>query len=131
MTRSVGAQAQMPAAPHRAARVAERLIDGELVLYDPLYQRVHVLNPTAAVAWRLSDGEHTVADVVAALVEHYPDSRPAIDRWMPLRMLGAVIPRETMLMTSVSASTAQMLLTTSGLSACCDKAPISSWAMPR
>jgi hypothetical protein len=50
---------------------------------------------------------------------------------MPLRMLGAVMPRETMLMTSVSASTAQMLDTTSGLSAWFDSEPISSWAMPR
>src|SRR6516225_1588600 len=42
---------------------------------------------------------------------------------MPLRMLGAVIPRDTMLMTSVSASTAQMLDTTSGLSAWHDNTP--------
>jgi hypothetical protein len=46
-------------------------------------------------------------------------------------MLGAVMPRETMLITSVSASTAQMLDTASGSSACLDKEPISSWAMPR
>src|SRR6516225_1578729 len=37
---------------------------------------------------------------------------------MPLRMLGAVIPRDTMLMTSVSASTAQMLDTTFGVLSC-------------
>ena len=42
------------------------------------------------------------------------------------------MPRETMLITSVSASTAQMLLTTfSGLSPWLDSVPISSWAMPR
>src|SRR6266508_2913141 len=59
------------------------------------------------------------------------DSRAAIERWMPFRMFDAVMPRDTMLMTSVSANTAQMLDTTSGLSAWRDNVPISSWAMPR
>ena len=31
-----------------------------------------------------------------------------MDRWMPLRMFGVVMPRDTMLITSVSASTAQI-----------------------
>jgi hypothetical protein len=56
---------------------------------------------------------------------------PAIDRWMPRRMLEAEIPRDTMLITSVSASTAQIDETFSGESPCWDRVPISSWAIPR
>ena len=63
---------------------------------------------------------------VALITRSSLAKRPAIDRWIPLRMFGAVIPRDTMLMTSVSASTAQMLETISGLSACLDRVPISS-----
>ena len=40
--------------------------------------------------------------------------RPAMLSWIPRRMLAAARPRETMLMTSVSASTAQIELTASG-----------------
>jgi hypothetical protein len=65
--------------PLRAARVAERLLDGEIVLYDPLHQRVHVLNATAATLWRLFDGRHAVPDIVDALAESYPESRQAIE----------------------------------------------------
>ena len=44
-------------------------------------------------------------------------SRPAFEMCMPLRMLGAEMPRDTMLMTSVSDNTAQMLDGRSGSSA--------------
>ena len=57
--------------------------------------------------------------------------RPAIDWWMPLMMLGAEIPRETMLITSVSASTAQMDEHCSGSSASSERGPISSRVIPR
>ena len=50
---------------------------------------------------------------------------------MPFRMFAAEMPRETMLMTSVSARTAQIEDTFSGLSPCFDSAPISSCAIPR
>ena len=58
-------------------------------------------------------------------------SRAAIERWMPLRMLGVEMPRETMLMTSVSASTAQIDEHVSGLSACSESGPTSSSVTPR
>jgi Coenzyme PQQ synthesis protein D (PqqD) len=66
--------------PLRATHVAERLVEGELVLYNPASQRVHVLNATAACAWRLCDGRHTEADIVAALAERYPENRQAIQQ---------------------------------------------------
>ncbi len=57
--------------------------------------------------------------------------RPAMLSWIPRRMLAAPRPRETMLMTSVSASTAQIELTASGFSAVSERAPMSDCATPR
>jgi hypothetical protein len=64
--------------PVRSQRVAERSVDGEMVLYDPELKCVHVLNPTAAYVWRMCDGTHAPTDIVAALVSHYPESRADI-----------------------------------------------------
>ncbi len=45
--------------PRRVGRVVQHEIDGEIVLYDPKRNRVHTLNPTAAVIWQLCDGSRT------------------------------------------------------------------------
>lgn len=42
--------------PRRRAHVEERSAGSELVLYDPVGGRLHVLNATAAAVWRLCDG---------------------------------------------------------------------------
>ena len=72
----------------------------------------------------------TTPSLVPAVFSNFA-RRSAIEMWMPLRMFAAEMPRETMLMTSVSASTAQMPLTFSGVAPCCESVPISSCAMPR
>ena len=71
--------AGVPALPLKADHLAERVVDGELVLYDPQRQYVHALNPTAAFVWRGCDGEHDVASIIAELAELYPGSRQAIE----------------------------------------------------
>ena len=61
--------------PRRVGRVEEYEIDGEIVLYDPKRNRTHVLNPTAAVVWRLCDGSRhfqQLADDMAALFDEDP-----------------------------------------------------------
>jgi hypothetical protein len=58
-------------------------------------------------------------------------NRPAIETWIPLMMLALDTPRDTMLMTSVSARTAQIEEQISGSSAWSDSGPISSTATPR
>ena len=63
----------------RADHLNERLVDGELVLYDHARQFVHALNPTAAFIWRACDGRHDQASIAAALAERYPESREAIE----------------------------------------------------
>ena len=75
---SGGSPSSATARPRRVAEIAARLVDGELVLYDPRTQRLHVLNPTAGLAWRLCDGQHDQASLVAALAELYPQDREAI-----------------------------------------------------
>ena len=69
--------------PRRAMRIADRLVDGELVLYDPDEQRLHVLNPTAGLIWRLCDGKHQESDLVATLADRYPRNRAAIEEDVP------------------------------------------------
>ena len=69
--------------PRRAMRIADRLVDGELVLYDPDEQRLHVLNPTAGLIWRLCDGKHQQSDLVETLADRYPRHRSAIEEDVP------------------------------------------------
>ena len=42
--------------PRRRSHVEERAAGSDLVLYDPVGGRLHVLNATAAAVWRLCDG---------------------------------------------------------------------------
>lgn len=80
MVRPLKSSAPADSTPfQRAGHLAERLVDGELVVYDPGRQFVHALNPTAAFIWRACDGKHDQASIVAALAERYPDSRQAIE----------------------------------------------------
>ncbi|MCL4531836.1 MAG: PqqD family protein [Actinobacteria bacterium] len=69
--------------PVRAGHLVERVVDGELVLYDPRNQYVHALNPTAAFVWGACDGEHDTAAIVAELAQLYPESLDAIESDVP------------------------------------------------
>lgn len=64
--------------PRRASHIAERRINGDLVLYDPARARVHLLNATAALAWSLCDGTRDRTAIVAALAERLSASRVVI-----------------------------------------------------
>lgn len=56
-----------------ATEVAE-----SIALLHPDSSQVYVLNATAADVWRLSDGEHTLDEVVAALALAYGATPEAI-----------------------------------------------------
>lgn len=56
-----------PPAPH----VVESEVDGHISLYDAEGQEVLVLNETASDVWRLSDGEHTLDEIVSLLAQAY------------------------------------------------------------
>jgi hypothetical protein len=62
--------------PRPLARTADLLtdeVDGELLVYDERRDVACRLNRTAALVWRSSDGEHTVADLIAVLAEELGD----------------------------------------------------------
>ena len=42
-------------------------IDGDAVVYDELKEMAHLLNPTAAIVWRLLDGETPLDELSADL----------------------------------------------------------------
>ncbi|MHB1131350.1 MAG: PqqD family protein [Chloroflexota bacterium] len=68
------------ALPCRSPHVTERLVDGELVLYDPQRQRVHVLNATAALIWHLCDGRRDRTAIAASLSARFAARRETVTR---------------------------------------------------
>lgn len=67
--------------PAQADHIVERVVDGELVLYDPKRQCVHALNPTASFIWCNCDGKQSQEVVVATLADRYPHNLlPEIER---------------------------------------------------
>jgi hypothetical protein len=80
---------------HRPGCALEEM-DGELLVYVEDREQVIHFNQTAALVWRLCDGSRTVADVVALLVDAYPDA-PAVrddvrDTIARLVRCGALVP---------------------------------------
>jgi PqqD family protein of HPr-rel-A system len=46
-------------------------IDGEAVVFDPLARELHYLNHSAALVFKLCDGQATVSELVADLADAY------------------------------------------------------------
>ena len=55
--------------PQQKAGLEIKEIGGETLLIDG--EDIHVLNPTAALIWKLCDGAHTLDDMAAALGAEY------------------------------------------------------------
>ena len=51
--------------------IVETDIEGDISLYDPSTEQVMVLNATASDVWLLSDGEHTLPEMVELLAGAY------------------------------------------------------------
>ena len=54
-------------------------LDGEMVLFHPVTQKILYSNRTGALIWGLCDGQRTVADIIQMLSEAYPDSASEIE----------------------------------------------------
>lgn len=54
------------------------VMDGEILLYHPSRTAIFYLNPTAALIWRLCDGQRTRQEIAAMLAEAYPDAQQQI-----------------------------------------------------
>jgi hypothetical protein len=57
--------------PHPRQGVTTVEIEGDAVIYDEELERSHLLNPTAALIWRLLDGRSRVSEVSADIAEVY------------------------------------------------------------
>ena len=58
--------------------IIETEIDGDISLYDPQTEQVMVLNRTASDIWLLSDGEHSLTEIVVLLANAYQVKSEAI-----------------------------------------------------
>lgn len=54
-------------------------LNGEIVLFHPVTQKILYSNRSGALIWELCDGQRTVADIVQLLSEAYPDSASQIE----------------------------------------------------
>ena len=59
----------------QADHIIETEIDDDISLYDPQTEQVMVLNRTASDIWLLSDGEHSLTEIVVLLANAY-DVKP-------------------------------------------------------
>ena len=53
-------------------------IGDEITVYHPFLTTSLYLNETGALIWQLCDGKRSVADIIAILVELYPESSAPI-----------------------------------------------------
>ena len=58
--------------PNRKSGLEFEDLGEETLVYDPDRQKVHALNPTSALIWRLCDGRHQVEGLVKAVCDTYP-----------------------------------------------------------
>lgn len=72
-------QAAIPA-PRRRDDLIEEELDGQVVLYEPVTQRMHRLNETALHVWRSCDGRTTTRQIAGRLAERFEvDIETALD----------------------------------------------------
>lgn len=51
--------------------VVSRLVDGELILVFPKHGQVKVLNEVATRIWNLSDGKHSIEDIISVICDEF------------------------------------------------------------
>lgn len=71
--------ARMADRPQRAENVVARTLDGEAVLLDLASEEYYSLNEVGSRIWELADGEHSVDDMVAAIVAEYEAERAQVE----------------------------------------------------
>jgi len=81
----------LPDRPRARDDVVFRQLDEEWVIFDPVVDRLHALNLTAALVWSHLTGEHSVPQVADAVAAAFatpvepesvlPEVRDAIERF--------------------------------------------------
>ncbi|HVC34847.1 MAG TPA: PqqD family protein [Chloroflexota bacterium] len=64
--------------PRRAPGFQIDDLDGEAVLFHPVKLTIMHLNRSAALIWRLCDGQRTLGEIRDLLSDAYPDAAPEI-----------------------------------------------------
>ena len=57
--------------PVKREDIGEQELDGELMLHDPVADKIHLLNMTSRLIWDLADGSHTLSDMEEELRERF------------------------------------------------------------
>jgi len=66
--------------PQQRRDVLQAFLDNEILVYHPDGMTAFALNETAAVIWRLCNGERTVAEIVEVLQTAYPEAAATMSR---------------------------------------------------
>ncbi len=53
-------------------------MDNELLLFNPKTTNILYLNETASLIWQLCDGQRSVPDMIALLIETFPEAGNSI-----------------------------------------------------
>lgn len=67
----------LPDRPRSRDDVVFRELADEWVLFDPVRQRLHVLNLTAAIVWAHCTGEHAVDEIAERVADAFDDAPTA------------------------------------------------------
>lgn len=65
--------------PRRAPRLELDEVDDGLIVYQESTERLHHLNPTAAIVFQLCDGSHDAASIAEIVGELFGLDRPPAD----------------------------------------------------
>lgn len=57
--------------PEKKKDVHARELGSEWLLYDPEFEKLHILNTTAEFVWRLCDGTRDVAAIKAEMIDTF------------------------------------------------------------
>lgn len=66
--------------PQRVEGFNLEQFDDEILLFNVARDETLYLNATAAIIWRLCDGERTVSQIIELVTASYPDSVASVER---------------------------------------------------
>ncbi|MBU4189455.1 MAG: PqqD family protein [Candidatus Thermoplasmatota archaeon] len=57
-----------------------RKIENEILVFNQISKQYYILNETAALVWELSDGQHTIDEIVRGVMDECVDAEAEIVR---------------------------------------------------
>lgn len=58
--------------------ISGRKLGSDLMLYDQSKDKVHILNETGALVWKLVDGKNNPEQIADAFQKEFPDTKPEV-----------------------------------------------------